>query len=1675
MNKDSTKKSSTAFRVLRVGLKILAGLLVVCILAIGGALLWLRTESASTMISNLATKQLSSLGLELRMGPMGGTLPGSLYLRDIVLSDKDGVFFRASSLSFEARLSSLLKGSLEVADLSLEKPEVIRLPALPPSEELEEEEKEESSGGIPALPFTIRIDRLALTGGQIHAAVLAPQAQSQAVYNLDISGAASLEGSTLAARLNMDFLNADGTGLALRLDLDAASGLAGLYAQSPDTQQPRDTQSPGAQSPDTQTAMATPAGEDTLSLSISLRENEQGLLALLLNDPGLPPYVLSLNGKGPVRDWRADLALLLGKDAPVREAAAGAISGKSGTAEILALSSQLGLQCRSGSLWKDLLQQPDFLLSLKNELRAGSKMPESLLPLIGDKLMADVELAGRGATYTASLAAGSNAWRLNVENLSLTPAGQGNGAGPAWADADGNQREKGLAVTGALSAAITDLPALIRPAKDTSPLPLRSLVVTSTLSALADGSFSGIDASGDITAGGVNMSAIAAEGQPSEPTEDFSAAYKITARLTDSRASLDALSLQGLGISIQAKAMTDTATQALEAEATVDAADHARWQDLLGRLAGFAAKDGEAALGGSIALALDLKLDPKPADARNAEASQTAAPQAPASGNLRLNAVNMRWPTAQLANIIGPSITATATLSGGTLTGAPEPYLVELAELKAGIVSAKGKASILLPTPGADGRSADPGSLQAALEAEISDLAPLAMDEKGQAPVSGPLRAEATAEGKLDALSLHLTALSPAITAAGNKLSDIVLKLHADTSQSPSRLAAAGDVALSLGQSPGGPLKLDGRWKVEMPQGQEGNTPPMKAAVESLKLQGAGVELNADVTASLPSGGFPAIQGNVKGAVTDWSRLAALSGAPLSGGPADFTLTLANQGKGQEARLDLSLASLRVQEKNSPPSFAVRDVKALLQASGLPDKLNMDFTLDTGRGRAGPLAWRSGLGSVKGSNNNGDFSLTLQSQSRRGAQGSRATAGNTGKTRKAKASELLVLQGAYDLSKMEVAVNTFALQKSRQKVGLELQKPFMVRLDKGIAVQGLDMVFQPKGKLMADAGIAPGKLNLKLKLEELSFGFFKLFTAATLPDGSLTAEADIESSGGKPKGNLKVRSRVSATQSVSGVTPADSAGGSAIFELLLDAGLTASPGPAAVADSGVRPIPGIIWLSGTGSLGDSSKQASSREGKLLFQIPMRAGSNGLPLPDAAAPMALKLNWNGPIESLWQAVPMADRYLSGNAFLDVSVSGRMNAPKLLLTAYMAGGSFQDIPNGILISGIDLEARNTAQGDVRALLSAKDEQSGSLAVEANLTGVMGVAGVTPTLAIRGQLDQFSPLHRDDLSIYLSGLFGVNGPMDAMEVTSDITVTRGELMLSSKMGGSVTTLDVVNKKRADQEEEEVEEEAVAPAGPKLNIHVRIPRYFFIRGMGVNSEWSGDLRIDGLASAPSLRGSLKPVRGSVDLLSRTFDIGEGSITFTGGMNTNPALDLTLVNEGPNITAYVKVGGSAKKPKLTLESKPPLPNDEVLAMVLFGKRMSELSRFESIQLANSLRELSGVGGSSLDVLTGVRKSTGLDMLRVGGGGSDSQRGSSGQSGESNLGAPKTTDSNGETTPTLEAGKYINDSIYVGVEQGMTQESTAVRVEVELYPSITLQGKSTSESSEVGIGWKKDY
>src|SRR3546814_12837042 len=65
-------------------------------------------------------------------------------------------------------------------------------------------------------------------------------------------------------------------------------------------------------------------------------------------------------------------------------------------------------------------------------------------------------------------------------------------------------------------------------------------------------------------------------------------------------------------------------------------------------------------------------------------------------------------------------------------------------------------------------------------------------------------------------------------------------------------------------------------------------------------------------------------------------------------------------------------------------------------------------------------------------------------------------------------------------------------------------------------------------------------------------------------------------------------------------------------------------------------------------------------------------------------------------------------------------------------------------------------------------------------------------------------------------------------------------------------------------------------------------------------------------------------------------------------------ALDITAAAELEALEAIVRVTGTAAAPEIVITSNPPRPQDEVLALILFGKTTAQPSAFAAVQLARS-------------------------------------------------------------------------------------------------------------------------
>src|SRR5690606_32556497 len=124
--------------------------------------------------------------------------------------------------------------------------------------------------------------------------------------------------------------------------------------------------------------------------------------------------------------------------------------------------------------------------------------------------------------------------------------------------------------------------------------------------------------------------------------------------------------------------------------------------------------------------------------------------------------------------------------------------------------------------------------------------------------------------------------------------------------------------------------------------------------------------------------------------------------------------------------------------------------------------------------------------------------------------------------------------------------------------------------------------------------------------------------------------------------------------------------------------------------------------------------------------------------------------------------------------------------------------------------------------------------------------------------------------------------------------------------------------------------------------------PNQIFVRGRGLDTELGGAVRLTGPVTNVKPVGGFELLRGRLDILTQRVTFDEGRVTLIGDMN--PQLYFVARTDGGDITVLVTVQGTVDNPDIKFSSEPELPQDEVLARLIFKRSMSELSAFQIAQ-----------------------------------------------------------------------------------------------------------------------------
>ena len=464
-------------------------------------------------------------------------------------------------------------------------------------------------------------------------------------------------------------------------------------------------------------------------------------------------------------------------------------------------------------------------------------------------------------------------------------------------------------------------------------------------------------------------------------------------------------------------------------------------------------------------------------------------------------------------------------------------------------------------------------------------------------------------------------------------------------------------------------------------------------------------------------------------------------------------------------------------------------------------------------------------------------------------------------------------------------------------------------------------------------------------------------------------------------------------------------------------------------------------------------RAGTTVGRMVATLrPLPPGSGSWTTRLMSAPLGGGIRYNGPSAVLFSLAGLAQQQLSGPIAVAADFSGRASAPQLNGLIRADNLTYDNDVYGTRLTNIRIAGRFTND---RLEITQLNAKAGSGTVQAQ--GSVGFAADSGfPINIKATLDNAQLAKSDALGATVTGTLAItNSKAAGGQITGDLRIPNARYEIVTQGQAEVQELTGVRRK-SDVAKAAASGEAKPAAGPpglfKLNIHIRAPEQLYVNGMGLESEWSADMRVSGTSADPKVVGKLEIVRGTYTFSGKRFDIDHGVVRFNGGPLADPELDISASTTVDSVSAIIAIGGTGQHPQITFTSTPTLPQDEVLSRLLFGTSVTNLSATEAIQLAAALNSLRGSGGGGLNPLGKLRSATGFDRLRI-------------------VGGDKTT---GQGT-SLAAGKYITKNIYVEIITD-AKGFTATQLEIALSKGLSaLSQAGTFGGSNVSLRYKKDY
>jgi len=200
---------------------------------------------------------------------------------------------------------------------------------------------------------------------------------------------------------------------------------------------------------------------------------------------------------------------------------------------------------------------------------------------------------------------------------------------------------------------------------------------------------------------------------------------------------------------------------------------------------------------------------------------------------------------------------------------------------------------------------------------------------------------------------------------------------------------------------------------------------------------------------------------------------------------------------------------------------------------------------------------------------------------------------------------------------------------------------------------------------------------------------------------------------------------------------------------------------------------------------------------------------------------------------------------------------------------------------------------------------------------------------------------------------------------------------------------------------------------------------------GFGLNGRLTGALDVTDLPKrVPLARGELAVKDGLYKAYGQELKIEQGRVLYRDSPLDNPALDVRAVRKTGDVTAGVRVLGTAQSPIAELYSQPSMPQADMLSYLLLGRPVANASGSEGEMLFKAASSVGLKGGNQL--AQSIGNTFGLDEVSVGGG-------------------------DDLDSAALTIGKYLSPRVYVNYSVGLLDAANRFQMRYNLTKHLSVQ------------------